>query len=215
MAKERRSRLLSVKNVLDKKFEEYTHFKGVLKKVLGTPDVGGYWAIQGPEKNGKTWLSVMLAVDFSREYNTLYISGEEGISKWFQDTLSRVGTDTNNCNLLLEEYMELEEIEHYISRRRGRISVVILDNATVYADELKNGHVRRLQKKYPDTLFIVPMHEEDGKPYTATAKLIKKLAKVIFIVKGLRVEVGGRVPGGLFDIDTEAAALYHGQMDDN
>ncbi|MGJ1513749.1 hypothetical protein ACR79N_02085 [Sphingobacterium siyangense] len=205
-----RRRLKNTRNVYEKEFREYTHFTGVLKERLGEPEIGGFWVIQGMEKNGKTWAAVMLAVYFSMFVRTLYISAEEGISKWFQDTLRRVGASPTNRKLFYDEYMPIEEIEHYVSRNKNRFKVVFLDNELIYRDELKNGGVRRLMKLYPDILWVVLIHEEKGEPAGATAKLLKKLCKVFFIVKGLRVEVGGRVPGGEFDLDEDGAELYFG-----
>lgn len=212
MAKTERIRLLNTKNVLAKKFTKFDKLTGVFKDVLGEPETYGIWLIYGPEKNGKTWLSLMLAVHLSKLAKVLYISAEEGISSNFQETLCRIDPDHNNRNLFYSDYLEIEELKVILSRKKGRPAVVFFDNITTYNEALKNGTVRKLQLEYAFVLFIYIGHEEKGDVYLATGKLIKRLAKIIFYVQGLRVIVGGRCPGGEFDIDTEKAALYYGQM---
>lgn len=203
-------RAISIKNVYGKVFRTFDHFSTALQNVFGTPERDGFWLVYGQEKNGKTWASLMLANLLSQEARVAYISAEEGMSMNFRDTMKRLGISHKNRQLKLYEYLTLDEIEMLLGRSRGRPTVVVLDNITVYADELKGGHVRRLQNEYPNTLFIWIAHEDKGKPYTAQAKLVQKLAKVIIRVEGLRAHVGGRVPGGEFDIDDEKAELYFG-----
>jgi predicted ATP-dependent serine protease len=206
---DKKVRLLSTINVVDKKFEKFEDLTGVWKKVLGTPTKHGIWLIFGPEKNGKTWFAIMLFIVLSRFEKALYLSAEEGISQHFQDTLLRVGIPKNTKGLLYYEYLEISLIQEVLSRR-GAPKIVILDNMTIYADELKNGQLRKLTKQFPDVLFIILAHEESGEPYTATGKMAKRLADVIFKIKGLSALVWGRCPGGEIYIDPEKAQLYHG-----
>lgn len=204
-------RLLNTQNVFSKRFKTFDDLPGIFKERMGTPERYGIWLIFGMEKNGKTWLSLMLACVLSMEVNVLYISAEEGISMNFQDTLKRINSNHKNRRLFYSDYLEMSEVEQLLKRKKGRPAVIFFDNITVYNDELKNGNVRRLQREYPYTLFVFVGHEEKNDVYTATGKLIRKLAKLIFRVTGLRVDVSGRCPGGDFDIDTEKAALYFGQ----
>lgn len=208
----KRVRAITVKNVFEKVFRTFDHFTGELAEIFGTPERGGFWLIFGKEKNGKTWASLMLANLFSQEVLVAYISAEEGISMAFQATMDRLQISHKNRNLKFYEYLTLEEIEHLLGRTRGRPAVIFLDNVTVYADELKGGHVRRLQQDYPNILFVFVAHEDKNKPYTAQAKLVQKLAKVIIRIEGLRAFVGGRVPGGEFDISDDKAELYFGNQ---
>lgn len=206
-----RIRLLNTKNVLAKKHDKFEHLKGAFRDTLGTPEKYGIWLIYGNEKNGKTWFSLMLAVHLSKFAKVLYISAEEGVSANFQDTIARINMDHNNRNLLYHDYLEIEEIQSILDRKKGRPTVIFFDNVTVYLDALKYGVVRELQLKYRDVLFIYIGHEDKGTVYTGTGKLIKRLAKIIFRVEGLRVSVSGRCPGGEIDIDTEKASMYYGQ----
>jgi len=65
-------------------------------------------------------------------------------------------------------------------------------------------------ERNPEKLFVFVAHEERNEPYTALARLIKKLAKVIVHVKGLTCMVSGRVPGGVLTIDEQMSRLYWG-----
>ena len=67
-----------------------------------------------------------------------------------------------------------------------------------------------IPEENPDKLFIFLAHEERGEPYTATAKMIKRLADRIVRVQGLVATVGGRTTGGQFIIDQEKAMILHG-----
>ncbi|ADY51546.1 AAA ATPase [Pseudopedobacter saltans DSM 12145] len=205
----RKLRLLSTANVLDKKFKTFDTLKGVWRDVLGTPTRGGIWIIYGNEKNGKTWFALSLFLTLAKIVKCLYVSAEEGISQHFQNTLQRIGLPSDLKKLLYYEYLEIELIEEVLKQRNAP-KVVFLDNATVYADELKNGKLRELQRQYPNVLFIIIAHEDSGEPYTATAKLAKRLADVIIRVTGLTAFVFGRCPGGEIYVDEEKAQLYHG-----
>ena len=58
--------------------------------------------------------------------------------------------------------------------------------------------------------LVLLAHMEKNEPYTATAKLAKKLAKIIIRVDGLTAFVSGRCPGGIITINEQTAQLYHG-----
>jgi hypothetical protein len=75
---------------------------------------------------------------------------------------------------------------------------------------LKYGGVRSLLRDFKKTVFVFLAHEEGGEPYTSTAKMAAKLATVTMHVTGLKCSVGGRVRGGVVNIDDERAGLYHG-----
>jgi hypothetical protein len=181
---------------------------GYWQAVMGNPEANGAWLLWGPEKNGKTWFAVKLADYLSTFMRVLYVSAEEGIGKAFVDTCRRAALNPGNRNLNFEEYVSIQELDALLSRRRSP-QCVVLDNMTIYADELKNGTLRRMLNKYPQKLFVFVAHEERNEPYTATAKLVRKLAKVIVYVRGLMCTVSGRVPGGNLMIDQDRADLYH------
>lgn len=201
------TRALTAKNVFDKKFKTFA-FDGVWLLVLGVQAISGIWLIYGKEKNGKTWATLLLAHYLSKFTKVLYISAEEGIGLNFQAALKRAKI-SHKANMLFVEYEPIEEL--YIRlKKRNAPKIVVLDNLTIYNEELKATGIKKLKQDFPNTLFICVAHEERNRPYTAAANMASKLADVIFRARGLRIEVGGRTPGGVLNIDEEKAQLFHG-----
>lgn len=196
------------KELLERNEERYT-FTGIYRAVFGCPFKSGLWIIYGGEKHGKTWFAVKLAEYFGTHVKTLYISAEEGISGTFKDTIKRAKIDINNRNVIWSDYVDYDELRTYLHKRRSP-KVVFIDNTTVY-DELKNGGLRKLMREFRNIRFVLLAHEDDkGEPYTATAKMAKRLADGIMRVVGLKVFASGRIPGGELTIDETKAALFHG-----
>jgi len=205
------SKALTIQNLYSKRFETL-QMDGDWAEVFGqSPEANGVWLIWGKEKNGKTQLALKLADYLSQLTNVLYISAEEGAGLTFVENCRRAKINTKNKNLRFWEYTPIAEIFARLSKRRSE-DVIVIDNITVYNDELKNGVLKELLKKYPKKLFIFIAHEDRNEPYTSTAKLIQKLAKVIMYVEGLSCRVGGRVPGGELLIDENKAKIFHGEQ---
>lgn len=200
-------------NILYRKVFKTFPLSGVWLDVLGTPEVNGAWIVYGPEKNGKTWFSLLLADMLSKITNVLYISAEEGLGYGFVEACKRARLETRK-GLQFAEYIGLDELNQKLKRQRSP-KVVFIDNITVYNDELKNGALRRLLKDHPSVLFVFIAHEEKGEPYTATAKLAKKIASIIFHVQGLTAIVHGRCPGGILYVDQDKAKIIHGEKQQN
>lgn len=184
-------------------------FSGIWGDVLGTPSTHGIWLVYGSEKHGKTTLSLMLAEYISQFAKTEYISAEEGLDYDFTEAVKRAQLNPNNRNLHFREYTPIEQIEVVLGKRKAP-KVVFLDNATIYHDELKGHRLKDLLKRNPNVLFVLIAHEERNAPYTSTAAMARKLAKVIIRVQGLKGFVSGRCPGGSIVINEEKAELYHG-----
>lgn len=202
-------RTYTVKNILTRKIKILV-LTGIWLAVFGRPERSGkMWLIYGAEKNGKTWFSVLLAKYLSESEKVLYISAEEGIGQSFQDVLTRANVDISNKKFQAYEYVPMEDLRAHLSRRYAP-KIVFIDNITVYQEELKNGGVQLLIKENPDKLFIFVAHEDRGEPYTATAKMIKRLADRIVRVQGLVATVGGRLDGKQYVIDEQKAMLIHG-----
>lgn len=201
-------RAINANILFQKKFNLF-QFDGFWKEILGEPSRGGFWIIIGPEKNGKTTFALMLADYLSKHEKVLYVSAEEGLDKEFKEAAMRARIDPHNKNLLFSEYIEIPELEAKTSKRQAP-KIAVIDNITVYKEELKNGALRKLQIDNPNTTYIFLAHEERNEPYTATAKLCKKLAKIIIQIKGLTAFVSGRCPGGEIIINIEKSMLYHG-----
>lgn len=186
-------------------------FNGIWKEVLGEPEKSGIWLIWGAEKNGKTWFALILANFLSQFSRTHYVSAEEGMKKGFKDAIVRAKISALNKALAFNEYEPLAELYERLSKRKAP-RIVVIDNITVYNNELKNGGMRKLVLDFPNTLFIFLAHEERGEPYTSTAKLCKRLADIIIHVEGLTCNVSGRCPGGKILIDEDRAALVYGNQ---
>lgn len=202
-------RFKTTQNILDKEFE-IIHLDGILADTLGEPESNGIWLIYGAEKMGKTTFSLILANALSKvNKKVAYIMAEQGFDRDFQAVIKRLAISPKNKDLLFQEYVPLEDLDYTLRKKRAP-DIIFLDNITVYVDELKYGKLRKLQKDHPNKLFIFLAHEENGLPYTSTAKLAKKLAKRIVHIEGNRAYVDGRGPGGMMNIDWERAQLYHG-----
>ncbi len=208
------ARAISPKTLFEKVYKTFA-FIGIWLELLGEPEKGGFWVIYGNEKNGKTALALMLSDMLSKHETVWYISAEEGTGKTFQDNARRAKIDPKNSKLKFSDYVSIEEItERFKSRQFPK--VIVLDNATIYNDELKNGVLRKLHflvKEKGVTVILLAHIEDNGKePYTATAKLAKKLCDIFIRVEGLTAFVGGRCPGGIVTIDDQKAMLYHGSQ---
>lgn len=185
-------------------------FDGKWKESFGDPETTGIWIIYGIDKNGKSWFTLKLADYLSTFKKTLYVSAEEGFAGDFIETMKRADIGTHNKNLQFLEYTPLEELNEILSKRRTS-DIIILDNATVYEEEFRRGGFKKFIDEHPNKLIILVAHEDRNLPYTAAAKLAKKLAKVIVRVQGIAAFVSGRCPGGTIPIDDELAERYHGK----
>ncbi len=202
------ARTLTLQNLYDKKFKTFP-FTGIWKDTMGQPETSGAWIVYGAEKNGKTWFALKLAEYLSSFEKTIYISAEEGTGKTFVDACSRAKLQHDKKALKFLEYTPIKELNEKLKKRRSA-RIVIIDNMTVYNNELRGDELRSMLKMHKNKLLIFIAHEERKEPYTATAKLCRKLAKIIVRVEGLACFVSGRCKGGTLMIDEEKACLYHG-----
>lgn len=203
-------RTKTLKSIVEKNIERL-ELDGVWKEAFGNPGrKGKVWLFYGEEKNGKTWFSILFADYLAKKETILYLSAEEGLEESFQDVLKRANVDiTNKKFKAYGKGVLLNELNEYLSSRYAP-KIIFIDNVTVYVDELKNGGLKKLIDNHPDKLFIFIAHEERGEPYTATAKMIKRLADRIVRIQGLVATVGGRTTGGKFVIDEHKAMVLFG-----
>lgn len=203
-------KILTVRNIYNL-HEEYLPLSGVLARVLGEKTRSGAWLIYGAEKNGKTTFALTVANTLSRVEKVLYVSAEEGVEAEFRQTMMRSGVSEDNGRIHFTDYTPVVNLEEYLAKRRAA-KIIFIDNLTVYAEELKGGNLFNLIKTHSDKLFVFIAHEKNGEPYNATARMCKRLAKVIVRVRGLVAEVGGRCPGGRIIIDKSGASLALGEQ---
>lgn len=203
-------RTYTLKNVLDKKIQRL-ELDGIWLEVFGNPGrKGKIWLFYGAEKHGKTWFSLLFANYLATKEPTLYLSAEEGLEESFQDVCMRANVDVTNRKFKAKgRGVSLSELDEYLSTRYAP-KIIFIDNVTVYVEELKNGGLQKLINNHQDKIFIFIAHEERGEPYTATGKMIKRLADRIVRIQGLVATVGGRTTGGKFLIDEEKAKILHG-----
>ena len=151
-------RALSVGNLLDKKYKVF-EFDGLYQKAFGNPERNGCWLIYGKEKNGKTWFALLLAQLLSKFEKVLYVSAEEGTGLAFQESVKRAQLPDRNSALGFVEYTGLHELRDKIKSRKAA-KVIVIDNCTVYVDELRANDLRKLLLEFEDKLFVFLAHEE-------------------------------------------------------
>lgn len=203
------TRTQNIRTVFSKKFDTYK-LDGIWRDVFGLVSKKGIWIIYGAEKNGKTWFALKLADYLSQFAKTLYVSSEEGLEKEFVDAMDRAKLKPDNTRLHFVDHEPLDVLSKRLKKRESP-AIVLVDNITTYKDELAYGGFTKFKNKHPNKLIIFLAHEEKNEPYTATAKMIKRLSKIIIRVQGLACFVSGRCPGGTLMINEEKATLYHGQ----
>lgn len=202
-------RAFTAKGILERKLKILT-LTGIWQQIFGEPERNGkMWLVYGEEKQGKTWFAMLLAQYLSTAEPVLYISAEEGLGKTYQDVILRANFDTKNRKFKAHGFVEMQQLKEALKKRYAP-KIVFIDNVTVYVEELKNGGLQELIRENPDKLFIFIAHEDRNEPYTATAKMIKRLADRIVRVQGLVATVGGRTDGGQYKIDEEKAMIIHG-----
>lgn len=202
------ARGISPKQLYSKKFKTF-EFDGIWKDILGSPERGGYWLIYGDEKNGKSTFALILAKYLSTLEKVAYISAEEGTGHSFQNRCKRIGI-TEEHKFLAYDYNLMEDLlETFKGREFAKI--IFIDNLTAYDDEINKKMILQLTKDYPKTLFIIIAHEDRKEPVGAVGKLVKKLAKRIVRVVGLKALVTNRDgAGGEYIINDKKALVYHG-----
>jgi hypothetical protein len=207
--KPRLSRTRTIGNLYNKKYK-LLPIDGIWKEVLGDIEASGCWLIFGKDKNGKSRLALLLAKYLSFSNRILYISAEEGESLNFKNMCQWAGFMPCDRKFHIKEYIDINELKERLTVRNAP-NIVFIDNITFYHDELKYGGIRSLLNDFRKTIFVFIAHEQMGEPYTSTAKMVSKLATVIMHVQGLRCHISGRVLGGIIDIDSEKAQIYHGE----
>lgn len=209
-------RSLTIKNLLDKKPGKKVQFSNAaLKEAIGPATLRGCWLIYGAEKNGKTWVALRIAKELARHERVVYISAEEGLEDSFKAAVIRAGlTAADKINT--EEYINIDKIVEKYKWPKAA-NVIILDNLTVYTDEMKPSELKKkLIDKLPNKLIILIAHEERREAFPALARMAKKIASVVINVRGLKAFIISRfATGGEIIIDEEKSTLYWGDKENH
>ena len=202
-------RATTIRNLYDKVFN-FMPLDGIWKEALGRQTRSGLWIIYGHEKNGKSAFALMLADSLSAFERVLYVSAEEGMEDTFVDTCRKACISYDNRSLHFLEYTPIDDLLERLRKHKSE-RIIFIDNLFVYRREISEDVLIRMKREFSDTLFVFVAHEKDGYPYPGNAESCQKLAKIIFRVQGMAVEVGGRGgANGTFVIDGTNASLYHG-----
>lgn len=202
---------ISTSNLFKKKGAEPIRLKhNTLREVIGSVVIAGCWIIYGAEKNGKTWFALWLAKQLARFTRVNYISAEEGLADSFTEAVKRAGITTDD-DIVWNEYLSIDEIIEKFQKQRSA-KIIIIDNLTVYADELRAVELKKkLLDALPNKLIIFVAHEERNEAYPALAKMAKKWSTVIYRIEGLKAMVTSRFSqGGEIIIDEEKSEIYWG-----
>jgi predicted ATP-dependent serine protease len=178
------------------------------RRVIGPAERKGCWVVYGREKNGKTWFTLQLARELAQNEKVDYVSAEEGLDDSFVGAVKRSGI-TAATHIFWDEYLSVDDIVEKFKKQRSP-DVIIIDNMTMYSDELKPTEIKKkLLDKLPNKLIIFVCHEERKEAYPAIAKMAKKLAKVIFHIEGLTAYVTSRFSeGGELVINEQKNEMY-------
>lgn len=206
-----KKRSLTTKNLFDKKPGNQVQFASeAFRELIGADtELKGLWLVYGPEKNGKTWLSLRLAKDLAVNQKLTYISAEEGTDLSFKLACKRAGI-TCADKILFNEYIPVPELIDKFQKAKSS-QIIILDNLLIYKDDFRYLKLIDFLNQLPNKLIICVAHEERKEPYPSIARQAKKLCKAYIHVLGLRAFVVSRYSkGGHIDIDMEKAELYWG-----
>lgn len=207
-------RSLTSKNVFDKRIARRVKFNNpVLAKAIGEAEKKGCWEIYGAQKNGKTWLTLVLAKDLAstETKKPTYISAEEGTDDSFRLAMQRAGI-TPDTPILWEDFLSVDQIVEKFSRPKTS-DIIFIDNVLMYRNEMQGLKVKtELLDKLPNKLFIFVAHEKNKKPYPGAAETILMLSKVYINVVGLKAFVVSRFApqGGEIVINEDLSEMYWG-----
>lgn len=218
----RKRRALTVANLLDKRPGRLVRVADQeLEQVIGAAEelderrrarLSGWWLVYGAEKNGKTWFVLKLIKALAVHHKVVYISAEEGIEGAIVGSFERAGITRGDKNITIEEYIPINSIVNEYKGKR-RADIIVIDNITIYSDELKNAAMKQLRQELAHKLLIFVAHEERNEPVPSQARYVKKLASVYVRVRGLVATVISRYgEGGGEYVVNEGAARYHGDI---
>jgi len=211
--KAKKKRVLTVRNVYDKKFKTIT-LTDQWQAAIGKPQFTGCWFIYGPPKQGKTTFALMLSKYLTSYGKVLFITAEEGISLAFKKAVKRHKMEEVEGRWFAIDSREVPTVSDLIpvlQRQRG-FEIIFMDSVWFY--RLSQKDYRTLKRLFPDKLFVYISHvNNNGEPKGATADEIWRDSMVYFKVNGFRAFPVSRYGGGqTIDVFPERAAEYWGRV---
>jgi len=187
-------------------FDEFP-FEGHWEEAFGRPEKNFKMIIVGPEKNGKTDVTIKFCKYICQWGKVDYNSHEEGKSKTFQETLKRNNMQEVAGKVMLLHKYNIAELKERLSRK-GSARIVVIDSLDYM--ETTEKQYNELCSLYPRKVFIMLSWEDTkGKPLRAAAKKIAKRVDIVAYVKGGMLyptsRFGGNKPFKFWDKPTSQA----------
>lgn len=211
------AKALSNRNVCDANFK-VADFTGEWLATFGKPELRGAWIIFGESGSGKTHFALSLLAYLTQFVDkAAYDTIEQGLSlsfknSWLDANMAEVGN-----KVVVYSKEQIPALRERLRKRKSP-QVVVMDSITALVGFTRSTFAS-LMDEFPDKLFIFIAHEENGKPYPAVARHVRKLAEVKIRVEGFKAYPTTRFAtaeggGEEFVIWPEGAAKYYAQIID-
>lgn len=211
------AKALSNRNVCDANFK-VADFTGEWLATFGKPELRGAWIIFGESGSGKTHFALSLLAYLTQFVDkAAYDTIEQGLSlsfknSWLDTNMAEVGN-----KVVVYSKEQIPALRERLRKRKSP-QVVVIDSITALVGFTRSTFASLIDE-FPDKLFIFIAHEENGKPYPAVARHVRKLAEVKIRVEGFKAFPVTRFAtaeggGEEFVIWPEGAAKYYAQIID-
>lgn len=211
------AKALSNRNVCDANFK-VADFTGEWLATFGKPELRGAWIIFGESGSGKTHFALSLLAYLTQFVDkAAYDTIEQGLSlsfknSWLDANMAEVGN-----KVVVYSKEQIPALRERLRKRKSP-QVVVIDSITALVGFTRSTFASLIDE-FPDKLFIFIAHEENGKPYPAVARHVRKLAEVKIRVEGFKAFPVTRFAtaeggGEEFVIWPEGAAKYYAQIID-
>lgn len=178
------AKALSNRNVCDANFK-VADFTGEWLATFGKPELRGAWIIFGESGSGKTHFALSLLAYLTQFVDkAAYDTIEQGLSlsfkkSWLDANMAEVGN-----KVVVYSKEQIPALRERLRKRKSP-QVVVIDSITALVGFTRSTFAL-LMDEFPDKLFIFIAHEENGKPYPAVARHVRKLAEVKIRVEGFK-----------------------------
>jgi hypothetical protein len=186
-------RAISNRSVLDARFKT-AEFTGKWLASFGRPELRGAWIIYGESGSGKTHFALELLKYLSRFGRAAYDSLEQGLSLSMQTAWKDAAMHEAGSRVILLAKEPVEELRERLRKRKSP-DFVVIDSITALVGFTRSVFIE-LVNEFPDKLFIFIAHEENGKPYPAIARHVRKLSEVKIHAEGYKAFITTRFQSG-------------------